>query len=275
MLFFQIKGRAIKSALLLVLLCGFYHQVYGASLPAAIEIKVGSSARPPFLFGEGLSGAAPEVIAAMNSVQNQFEFVLVPVPIKRRTQSLADGWVDVVMWDNPAWGWQEDDLSLTMALVASKDIFLALKKKNRDQGFFANFTDKNLVAVHGYHYKFANYVTELSQLNKRFNITLVRSEEVTINMVLANRAEIAVVSTIALNWFLLRHPEFKDKFIVSERYDTAYERFFLVPKTSPIQPGEINKILAKADQRGLLAEIYRRYGLVKPDFAGLYLQSVR
>ncbi|WDE00157.1 substrate-binding periplasmic protein [Thalassomonas actiniarum] len=275
MLCFQMKGCSIKSALLLVMLCGFCYQVYGASLPAAIEIKVGSSARPPFLFGEGLSGAAPEVIAAMNSVQSQFEFVLVPVPIKRRTQSLADGWVDVVMWDNPAWGWQEEDLDLTMALVASKDIFLALKKENRDQQFFANFTDKSLVAVHGYHYKFANYVTELSELVKHFNITLVRSEEVTINMVLVNRAEIAVVSTIALNWYLLRYPEFKDNFLVSKRFDTAYERFFLVPKTSPIRAEEINKILAKADQRGLLVEIYRRYGLKKPDFAGLYLQLVR
>ncbi|WDE12929.1 substrate-binding periplasmic protein [Thalassomonas haliotis] len=275
MLFFQIKWRLVKLALCLAVLCFFYNPGYAAALPAAIEIKVGSSARPPFLAEEGLSGAAPEVIAAMNSVQNQFEFVLVPVPIKRRTQSLADGWVDVVMWDNPAWGWQEEDLTLTMALVSSKDIFLALKKKNRNQQFFAELTDKNLVAVHGYHYKFANYVTELSELIKRFNITLVRSEEVTINMILAHRAEVAVVSTIALNWFLQRHPEFKDKFIVSKRFDTAYDRFFLVPKSSPVQAGELNRILAKADQRGLLADIYRRYGLKKPDFSGLYLQPVR
>ena len=274
MLFFQIKWCLFRPLLFLAMACSLVAQVYGKALPAAIEIKVGSSARPPFLAEESLTGAAPEVIAAMNSVQNQFEFILVPVPIKRRTQSLADGWVDVVMWDNPAWGWQEEDLDLSMALVASKDIFLALKKKNRGQEFFADLSDKNLVAVHGYHYKFANYVTELSELVKHFNITLVRSEEVTINMVLVNRAEVAVVSTIALNWYLLRHPEFKDSFLVSRRFDTAYERFFLVPKTSPIRSREINKILAKADQRGLLAEIYRRYGLEKTDFAGLYLQSM-
>lgn len=272
MLFFQIKPPSSTSAialLLLILSLGYCGYGVCSSLPAVIEVKVGSGPRPPFLNEENMSGAAPEILNAMNRVQNQFKFVLVSVPIKRRIQSLLDGWVDVVMWDNPAWGWHDDHLLKSVALVSSKDIFLALKKEHRDQQFFVDLTNKRLVAVHGYHYKFANFITELSQLSKLFDITLVRSEEITINMLLAKRAEVAVVSTIVLNWFLLRYPEFDDKFLVSERFDTQYERFFLVPKSSPIQPNEINEILAKADKQGLLSVIYQRYGLEKPDFSGL------
>jgi len=258
--------KTIKMLALLMLIIGFSRLAYGLISPEVIEIKVGTIPRPPFLASHDMTGAAPEVLAAMNQVQNQFEFILVSVPTKRRIQSLADGWVDIFMWDNPAWGWKKDGLSLSSALVANKDIFLALRQEQRNQAFFADLSDKRLVAVHGYHYRFADYVTDEGRLSKMFNISLVSDEELTIKMLLAKRADIAVVSTLTLNWFLLRYPQYRDKFIISERVDSSHERFFLVPKSAPVQAKELNAIMAKADQQGLLSVIYRRYGLEKPEF---------
>ncbi|WDE00156.1 substrate-binding periplasmic protein [Thalassomonas actiniarum] len=259
----------MKTLVVLVLLSVFSRFANCSALPEVIEIKVGTIPRPPFLAANDMTGAAAEVLAAMNRVQNQFEFILVSVPTKRRIQSLTDGWVDVFMWDNPAWGWKKDSLLLSLPLVANKDVFLALKQEQRDQAFFADLTDKRLVAVHGYYYRFADFITDESRLSKMFDISLVSNEELTIKMLLAKRADIAAVSTITLNWFLLRYPQYRDKLIISERIDSSHERFFLIPKSAPIQAREIDEILATADQQGLLSVIYQRYGLEKADFTGL------
>ncbi|WDE06503.1 transporter substrate-binding domain-containing protein [Thalassomonas viridans] len=266
---------SVKTLVVLILLLGFNHLAYGVVSPEVIEIKVGTIPRPPFLAADEATGAAPEVLAAMNRVQNQFEFTLVSIPTKRRIRSLSAGLVDIMMWDNPAWGWQKDRLSLSVPLVANQDIFLALKQEQRTQSFFDDLTDKRLVAVHGYYYRFADFVTDESRLSEMFDISLVSNEELTIKMLLAKRADIAVVSTITLNWFLLRYPQYREELMISERVDTSHERFFLVPQSAPIRAKEINDILIAADRQGLLSVIYQRYGLEKPDFAGLYQLPVR
>jgi len=229
-----------------------------------IEVIVGMGVRPPFLSLSEESGAGLEILAVMNAVQQQFFFAHKEVPSKRRVQAMDEAWIDTIMWDNAAWGWQTLDIESSGPLVKSKDVYITLKKENRSQNFFDEISTKKIAMVNGFHYKFANFETDIKKLKQRFSISLVRTEEAVLKMILAERAEVGVVSETSLNWFLIRYPQHRSTIFVSEKYDTAYSRNFLVPSNGIINVDDINEILKLADSKGLLAPIYNKYGLKKP-----------
>jgi len=231
-----------------------------------IEVIVGMGVRPPFLNLSEKSGAGIEILAVMNAVQQQFFFVHKEVPSKRRVQAIDEAWVDTIMWDNAAWGWQTLDMVSSTPLVNSKDVYIALKQENRGQNFFDDFSTEKIAMVNGFHYKFANFETDIKKLKQRFSLSVVRTEEAVLKMILAERAEVGIVSETALNWFLIRYPQHRSTILVSEKYDTAYSRNFLLPSNGIINIEDINNILKVADSKGLLAPIYNKYGLKKPPF---------
>jgi len=228
-----------------------------------IVVKVGAGTRPPFLIDK-VAGMGPEIISALNLVQSKFTFELVPVPISRRVQSLKDGWVDIVMWDNIRWGWQGFELDESVVLLHSKDVFLSYANDNKDQSFFSDFSGKRICGVSGYHYKFLNYETEYYKLKDLYDIRLVRTEEESIKMALHKRCAISAASESALNWFLKLHPQSREELLISDIYDTQYTRHFLLPKYAPISVSELNTIIRKAHELGILAPIYTKYGQVMP-----------
>ncbi len=100
-------------------------------------------------------------------------------------------------------------------LVSSKDIFVTTNDSRSTQDSFKDLNTKKLALVNGYHYKFVNLETDAEKRSTHFDLTLVRTEEAALKMVLANRVEISVVSETALNWFLLRYPEKRAKLLIS------------------------------------------------------------
>ncbi len=224
-----------------------------------IVVKVGAGTRPPFLIDK-VAGMGPEIISALNLVQSKFTFELVPVPISRRVQSLKDGWVDIVMWDNINWGWEGLELDVSVPLLHSKDIFISYANDNKTQAYFSSFSDKRICGVSGYHYKFLNYETEYYKLKEMYDIRFVRTEEESIKMALHKRCDVSAVSESALNWFFKLHPQNQEEIIISNIYDTQYTRHFLLPKYAPISAAEVNVIVKKAYELGLLAPIYKKYG---------------
>ncbi len=231
----------------------------------AITIKVGAGIRPPFLIDQQ-QGMGPEILNVLNLIQDKFYFELVPTPISRRVQSLHDGWVDIVMWDNIHWGWQNLDVKLAVSsnLLHTKDVFITYASAGKIQRYFDNFSGKRICGVNGYHYKFVNYQTNIRELRKLYDMTLVRTEEESIKMALQQRCEISVVSESALAWFFTLHSQYSDKIMISEKFDTQYSRSFLLPSYAAISAQELNDILAKANRLHLLDPIYKKYGQVNP-----------
>ncbi len=228
-----------------------------------IKIKVGSGIRPPFLI-EGGKGMGAEIISVFNAIQKEFIFELIHTPIKRRVQSLEDGWVDVFMWDNINWGWQSTGLSASLPILHSKDLFITQLSENKSQSYFDNFAKKRICAVNGYHYKFANYSTNTDELSNKFDITLVRTEVESIKMALLNRCDISVASKSAISWFFINNTRMQSKLLISEKFDTEYSRHFLIPETSPISVSDINEVILKANDMDLLDSIYKKYGQTVP-----------
>ena len=226
-------------------------------------VKVGAGIRPPFLIYKH-SGMGPEIISALNLVQDKFTFELVPVPISRRVQSLNDGWVDIVMWDNIHWGWDGMTLTVSKPILRSKDVFISHAHPEKSQAFFNDFTGKRICGVSGYHYKFLGFETNYHAVKDRFNIRLVRTEEESIEMAMQKRCDISVVSESALNWFFKLFPHTRNDMLVSTIYDTQYTRNFLLPLNAPITANEIDSIVNQASEQGLLVPIYEKYGQSLP-----------
>lgn len=247
-------------------LCSAELPLTDEALSTTVVIKVGSGVRPPFLIDKnqhGFEGVGPEILQVFNQIQKQFHFVINEIPSKRKVNAVQDGKLDIMMWDNRIWGWG-DSTKQSSSLVDSKDVYFTLKEKGREQRFFDDFTGKKIALVIGYHYKIADFSTDISFLSNHFDVTMVRTEEASIKMTMAGRVDIAVVSETALEWYLIRFPEYRSKILISDIYDTQYSRYFVLPANSPIKAHEINGILTLANKRGLLAPIYKKYGLVKP-----------
>lgn len=235
------------------------------SLANKIEVKVGAGVRPPFLLPDG-KGMGPEIITAFNLVQNDFHFELVSVPIARRVSSLENGLVDIVMWDNVNWGWNNiENLTASIPLLYSEDRFVTHLSNTSAEDYFDNFSGKSICGVNGYHYVFLNFETDYKAFSKDLNITLVRTEEESIKMALNKRCDISAASLSAINWFLTVYPDARSQLTVSQRVDTKYTRHFLIPAYAPISTDEINSIFIKANKLGLIEPIYKRYGQSVPE----------
>lgn len=230
-----------------------------------IDVIVGLSVRPPFLDISN-KGAGPEILEALNKVQQQFNFKYKAIPSNRKVQAIKENWVDIVMWDNLSWGWQGKSMQASLPLVKSKDIYIALHGENRDQGFFNDLPNKKLAFVYGYHYRVTDYEIDVDKLSARFDSSIVRNEEASIKMILTQRVDVAVVSETALNWFLIKYPNYHAKLMTSDIFDNEYSRHFIISKNAMIKISEINHYLSLADKKGLIAPIYQKYGLKKPSF---------
>lgn len=230
------------------------------SLASKIVVKVGAGIRPPFLLPDG-KGMGPEIITVFNLVQDDFHFELVSVPIARRVTSLENGLVDIVMWDNVSWGWNNsENLTASIPLLYSEDRFVTHSSNTSAENYFDNFTGKSICGVNGYHYVFLNYETDYNAISKDINITLVRTEEESIKMALNKRCDISVASLSAINWFFTVYQDARSQLTISTRFDTQYTRHFLIPAYAPISADEIDSIFLKANKLGLIAPIYSRYG---------------
>lgn len=230
-----------------------------------IDIVVGLSVRPPFLNASEKSGAGPDILKALNTIQTEYNFLFKAIPSSRKTQSIKENWVDIFMWDNLAWGWGNTIAQTSIPLVNSKDIYIALVEDNRNDDFFDDLSKRKLSFVNNYHYKITNFETNKDELSKRFDFYMVHSEEAAIRMVLSKRVEATIISETALHWFLIKNPQYFSQILISKNFDTRYSRHFLVPKNSAINIEDINLFLKSANKKGLLAPIYKKYGLEMPE----------
>jgi len=228
------------------------------------EIIVGMSTRPPFLDIYGKTGAGPEILQALNLVQEKFHFKFKEVATKRKQQSFQELWVDVSMWDNLDWGWKGYQVDASIPILEASDIFITKKSENSGQ-LFIDLEQQKIVIVNGYHYHFLGYETDVNKINEKFDVIQVRTEEAAIRMVESERATVAVVCDSSYLWYIKRKNLDDTVFDRAPFVDASYTRHFVVPKSAPITVIELNEILKSAHDKGLLLPIYKRYGLKLPN----------
>ena len=247
-------------------LIAFFLVICCSKSGAQTLIRVGDIIRPPFVISEQ-AGLSIEFLRALNQVQTEFNFELVIVPTTRRLDSLTENWADVFMWDNPDWGWKKSQISTSVPLLNSREFYLTLRSYSESQSIFDKLSLHSIAGVRGYHYSFVNYETDPEILINEHNMVLVKSELDALTMLTMGRVKMAITSDSAFNWFLLRNRNYKESaFLISDKSDSKYQRFFLIPPVAKISPEAINQIVRLADNRDLLQKIYKKYRLVKPTF---------
>ncbi|KAB0483777.1 amino acid ABC transporter substrate-binding protein [Pseudomonas reinekei] len=233
---------------------------------AAQLVRIGAAHFPPYTVrpeSGADTGLLPQLVEALNALQNDYQFVLVPTSIPRRFGDFKQGRIDMAIFENPAWGWKDiPHIDVDMGLEDA-EIFVAQRQREghavRQQDYFADLTGKRLALFSGYHYEFANFNAEAQYLAKNYNATLTYSHDSNLLMVLRGRADIALVTRSYLNDYFLRNLNVANELLVSERIDQIYHHYAILRPAAPISGEAFGKLLQGLRDNGQMLKIFEPY----------------
>ncbi|WP_448549525.1 substrate-binding periplasmic protein [Thalassotalea fusca] len=225
-------------------------------------VKVGLYDFPPYAFvTDGSESIAVQLIDAMNAFQHQYKFVGIPTTSKRRYLDFEKNKFDMIIFEDIKWGWQDYPVTASYPFATGYEVYVTLAKPERDQSFFNDFQDKVMIGVLGYHYQFANFSTDPEFLSKNFKLIQTDGQKKSLELILNNRGDIAVLSKEYLNYHFMQSPQDKDKLLISDKYDQIYNHTVLVRKNSHIAIEYINELLGNMRKKGILDTLFGKYGL--------------
>lgn len=226
------------------------------------EIKVGAAHFPPYTVRpeQGAdSGLLPQLVEALNRLQHDYRFVLVPTSIPRRFRDFEEGRIDMAIFENPEWGWKSiRHVDVDMGLEDA-EVFVTRKTDQRDQRYFDELTHKRLALFSGYHYAFAGFNADREYLTGHFNATLTYSHDSNLLMVQRDRADIALVTRSYLSDFLQRNRKYQDQFLTSENVDQVYHHYALLRPEAAISGEAFAELLQRLREGGQLLKIFQPY----------------
>ena len=239
--------------------------LWGAPASAAQLVRVAAAHFPPYTVRpeQGVdTGLLPQLVEALNRLQSDYQFVLVPTSIPRRFRDFEQGRVDMAIFENPAWGWQDiPHTSVDMGLEDA-EVFVAQHTPQRGQDYFNELVGKRLALFSGYHYAFANFNPDPAYLAHTYNATLTYSHDSNLLMVLRGRSDIALVTRSYLSDFLLRNASDAPQLLVSERIDQVYHHYALLRAQAPISGAAFASLLQSLRDNGQMLKIFDPYRIV-------------
>ncbi|MGN8260382.1 substrate-binding periplasmic protein [Pseudomonas sp. SMSB3] len=228
----------------------------------AIDVKIGAAHFPPYTVRpeQGAdTGLLPQLAEALNRLQTDYRFILVPTSIQRRFGDFQQGRTDMAIFENPQWGWQQIPHQQVDMGLEDAEVFVARRANGRTPGYFDSLGGKRLALFNGYHYAFAGFNSDPGYLRQVYSATLTYSHDSNLLMVQAGRADIALVTRSYLSDFLTRHPDSRNQLIASQRIDQVYHHYALLRPAAPISGREFAKLLGQLRESGELTRIFQPY----------------
>ncbi|MGX9380217.1 MULTISPECIES: substrate-binding periplasmic protein [Pseudomonas] len=239
---------------------------------AAQLVRVGAAHFPPYTVrpeSGADTGLLPQLVEALNTLQKDYQFVLVPTSIPRRFGDLKEGRTDMAIFENPEWGWKDTPHTTVDMGLEDAEIFVAQRKDGRQESYFTDLKGKRLALYSGYHYEFANFNADPKFLADTFNASLTYSHDSNLLMVLRGRADIALVTRSYLSDYLLRNEKVGDDLLVSQRIDQIYHHYAILRPAAPITGAVFGKLLQGLRDNGQMQKIFDPYKIavvpVPPD----------
>ncbi|MDZ5434302.1 amino acid ABC transporter substrate-binding protein [Pseudomonas fluorescens] len=233
---------------------------------AAQLVRIGAAHFPPYTVRPETgvdTGLLPQLVEALNALQSNYQFVLVPTSIPRRFGDFKQGRVDMAIFENPDWGWKDIPHTTVDMGLEDAEIFVAQRRPEgqpaRQQDYFADLTGKRLALFSGYHYEFANFNAEPKYLATHYNATLTYSHDSNLLMVLRGRADIALVTRSYLSDYFLRNLKVADQLLVSDRIDQVYHHYAILRPTAPITGEAFGNLLQGLRDNGQMLKIFNPY----------------
>ncbi|MBS7661171.1 transporter substrate-binding domain-containing protein [Pseudomonas lalucatii] len=236
-------------------------------LPLAAEqrVAVGAYHFPPYVIkpeSASPGGLLPELLAALNQLQDQYRFELVATSVTRRYRDLEGGRFDLILFESPNWGWQDTEHEALDLQVEDAEVYVARAEPGRDQSYFDRLKGKRLALYSGYHYGFADFNADQQFLAEEFGAVLTYSHDSNLIMLLRGRADIAVITRSYLQLYQERHPERRSALLVSQRVDQVYQHHALFRRQAPLGPDAFAVLLRRLQEQGQLSSLLGRYYLV-------------
>ncbi|PIW59275.1 transporter substrate-binding domain-containing protein [Shewanella sp. CG12_big_fil_rev_8_21_14_0_65_47_15] len=210
------------------------------------------------------TGLTLDLINALNQIQQQITFEFVPTSIEHRHKAYAAERFDMMLFEDPSWGWEQTNMQFIPLNIKDGEVFIALKHRAKDQLFFADLTDKSMVLVKGYHYTFIGAETDKMPLKKHLEPVFVASNKASIETIFRQRADIAPVTLSYLNYYLTLNPEEKDKLLISKQWAQHYHLGVLLTPHSTLKIDQLKHWLGLLEQSGKLATLAQDYGFTLP-----------
>nr|WP_268801160.1 transporter substrate-binding domain-containing protein [Pseudomonas sp. BSw22131] len=233
-----------------------------AQAGAAQLVRIGAAHFPPYAIRPERgadTGLLPQLIVALNAMQKDFHFEIVPTSIPRRFRDFQQARFDMAIFENPEWGWKDyPHVAVDMGLEDA-EVFVTHRIKGRDQSYFDQVSGKRLALFSGYHYAFAKFNADPKYLAETYNATLTYSHDSNLLMVLRDRADIALVTRSYLSAFMASNPDDADQFLVSDRVDQVYRHFALLRPDGPITGDQFSALLQRLRDNGEMFKIFEPY----------------
>lgn len=252
--------RIVQAVFCVLLSCLAWQSALAAQL-----IKVGAYNFPPYVIqaeSELPQGLLPDVLAALNKLQSDYLFELVPTSVTRRYRDFESARIDIMLFESPAWGWQDTPMSTLDLQVEDAEIYVAKAEPGRGQEFFTQLKGKRLALYSGYHYGFANFNADPEYLLREYNARLSYSHESNLLMVQRGRADITIVARSYLHSFESLFPEQRGQFLLSSKTDQIYHHEALLRPQAPISSAALGTLLQALRSQGQLNELFAQYQLI-------------
>lgn len=249
------------------------------SEPPEPQIVIGAYYFPPIVsFGpeQRPVGLLADLVRQLEADTPGLHFRIVHTSPKRRYLDFDAGLYDVIFFENPDWGWNGRDISVSPPLLKDQDVYVALRKPGRDLSFFDRIESRKIVALAGYHYGFTARLGASGSASRKLSIELSDNNDRSLQLIKADRpsvAEIAVINRSFLQLHLARHPQDRNLLLISDRPDQSYLLRIIARKGGPASAHELTRMLKPVIADGRYGQMVQKWGLQLPDngLAGLDL----
>ncbi len=234
------------------------------SKPVDIDVLVEDGYFPIIINAQKKQGFAPEFINILNDAQEEFNFILISLPVKRLTLSVEKNNFDVLFLMAMQWLPQasQENIEKTEFYTITKNEIYTLKENASEQTYFENLDKLTKVGVLGYSYQFAGFNTNAEYLREEHQVSLTIDEFNVVKMLLLRRAEVGVLNSIAYQYFKKQNILNMDLLFKSDVPDAVYETHFLInSQSNKISSHKMDEILNLPTTQMQLQKLLDKYGI--------------
>jgi hypothetical protein len=226
-----------------------------------IQVRVAAYEYPPYYSENMPTHLVGEVIKALNQLQQDYQFVLEPIAPNARYLALsADGCCDLMLFEDVAWGWADEDIDLhvTKPLLVGRERFVALKHPNRDQRFF-EMKGLRFGGIVGYHYPFAANEKDHRILEEKYGIYLGHSHRVNLQMLMNERLDLVMLSDEYLAAMV--SDAVKRQLLISNKPYGVFNMATVINKNKNVDATYVAKLVERLKENGKLNAIFKSFKL--------------
>lgn len=225
-----------------------------------VEVLVGvtDTKQLPIVFENG-SGLSADLCDLLNKNQDKYFFKSIVCPTKRLRELARRGQVHLAAFQNLKWSWRDQTDQRSITLLKDKDVFITLKKDGLSQDVFKFGKANSIALVRDFHYSFLK-----TQENALPLIMKVKDESAVVEVVTNGQAEFGAVSQALVDYIKVKDSGRYQNLYISDSFDSEYERYYVITKSSPIKADELNTFLEALKNSGALEKLFHLYGINVP-----------